>query len=215
MGVIAGKPAGVQIKRWLVVLVAAMVTLDVIAAASLLTLQRAITRIHERYQPGLVSAGEISTLVHQAQSSLYKYLGEYLPDTGEVAAHTAALEKTIAAALTQDAGAEWRTDLEAIKASLDKYRVVVNNLPRIGGVTNWSEVNELRSQAKDLGQAMERTAGKLKADAVAKIGLQAQVSLRLSSIAVYLFLGFFALSIVITVLLLRWWRHFQDMILNL
>ncbi|MHB8836590.1 MAG: hypothetical protein ACYC9Y_12940 [Candidatus Methylomirabilia bacterium] len=215
MGIIAGKPAGVQIKRWLVVLVVSMVALDLIATASLLTLQSAITRIHERYQPELISAGEISTLVHQAQSSLYKYLGEYLPDTGEVAAHTATLEKTIAAALTQDAGAEWRANLEAIKSSLAKYRVVINNLPRIGGVTNWSEVNELRSQAKDLGQAMERTAVKLKADAVAKIGAQAQASLRLSLIAVYLFLGFFALSIVITILLYYWWKNFQDMILNL
>src|SRR5512137_2299295 len=118
MGIIAGKPAGVQIKRWLVVLVGAMVALDLIAAGSLLTLQRSITRIHERYEPVLVSAGEISTLVHQAQSSLYKYLGEYLPDTGEVAAYTASLGKTIAAAQTHDAGAEWRTDLMAIKASL-------------------------------------------------------------------------------------------------
>lgn len=215
MGIIAGKPAGVQIKRWLVVLVAAMVALDLIAAASLLTLQRSITRIHERYQPVLVSAGEISTLVHQAQSSLYKYLGEYLPDTGEVAAHTASLERTIADALTQDAGEERRADLEAIKASLDKYRVVVNNLPRIGGVTNWSEVNELRTQAMDLGLAMERAADKLKAEAVAKIGAQAQGSLRLSSLAVYLFLGFFGLSILITVLLLLWWKNFQDLILNL
>jgi hypothetical protein len=62
---------------------------------------------------------------------------------------------------------------------------------------------------------MERTAGKLKADAVAKISAQAQASLRLSSVAVYLFLGFFALSIAITVLLYYWWKNFQDMILNL
>ena len=108
-------------------------------------------------------------------------------------------------------GPTWRRS----RPSLDKYRVVVNNLPRIGGVTNWSEVNELRSQAMDLGLAMERTAGKLKADAVAKISAQAQTSLRLSSIAVYLFLGFFALSMVITVLLYYWWKNFQDMILNL
>jgi hypothetical protein len=31
----------------------------------------------------------------------------------------------------------------------------------------------------------------------------------------YLFLGFFALSILITVLLYYWWKNFQDMILNL
>jgi len=215
VGIFAGKPAGVQIKRWLVVLVVAMVALELIAAASLLTLQSAITRIHQRYQPGLVSAGEISTLVYRAQSSLYKYLGEYLPDTAEVTAHTATLEKTIAAALTQDADPERRAGLEAIGTSLEKYRVVVNNLPRIGGVTNWSELNELRSQAMDLGLAMERTAGELKADAVAKINAQAQSSLRLSSIAVYLFFGFFALSTVITALLYYWWKNFQDMILNL
>lgn len=215
MGIIAGKPAGVQIKRWLVVLVGAIVALDLIAAASLLTLQRSITRIHERYQPVLVSAGEISTLVHRAQSSLFKYLGEYLPDTVEVAAHTATLEKTIAAAMRQEAGAEWRADLEAIRANLDKYRVVVNNLPRIGGVTDWEQVNELRSQAMDLGLSMERTAEKLKADAVAKISQQAQGSMRLSSLAVYVFLAFLGLSILITVLLLLWWKTFQDMILNL
>ena len=215
MGIIAGKPAGVQIKRWFVVLVVAMVALDLIAAASLLTLQNGITRIHQSYQPGLVSAGEISTLVHQAQSSFYKYLGEYLPDTREVATHTATLEKTIAVALTQDSGAEWQADLKSIEVSLGKYRVLINNLPRIGGVTNWSEVNELRTEAMDLGLAMERTAGKLKADAVAKISAQAQDSMRLSSIAVYIFLGFFALSIVITVLLYFWWKHFQDIILNL
>jgi len=215
MGIIAGKPAGVQIKRWLVVLVVAMVALDLIAAASLLTLQRSITRIHERYQPVLVSAGEISTLVHQAQSSFYKYLGEYLPDTGEVASYTESLEKTIVTAQAQDAGEEWSADLATIRANLEKYRVVVNNLPQIGKVTNWGEVNELRAQAMDLGLSMERSASKLKADAVAKISEQARVSLQLSSYAVYVFLGFFALSILITVLLYLWWKNFQDMILNL
>ena len=192
-----------------------MVALDVIAAASLLTLQSAITRIHERYQPGLVSAGEISTLVHQAQSSFYKYLGEYLPDTGEVAAHTATLEKTIAAALTQDAGAEWRADLEAIKA---EPRQVPRRRQQPAAHRRGDQLvggQRAAQPGHGLGLAMERTAGKLKADAVAKISAQAQGSLRLSSIAVYLFLGFFALSIVITVLLYYWWKNFQDMILNL
>ena len=91
----------------------------------------------------------------------------------------------------------------------------MNNLPRIGGVTNWAEVDELRTQARDLGLAMERSAEKLKADAVAKISAQAQGSLRLSSLAVYVFLGFFGLSILITVLLFFWWKTFQDIILNL
>jgi hypothetical protein len=92
---------------------------------------------------------------------------------------------------------------------------VVKNLPRIGGVTDWEQVNEMRTQAMDLGLAMERDAGKLKAGAVAKISQQARGALALSSLAVYLFLGFLALSLLITVLLFFWWRQFQEMILNL
>ena len=215
MGLFAGMPPGVQIKRWLIILVVAIVAIDLLAAASLFTLQRASARIHGRYQPVLVSAGEISTRVHQAQSSLYKYLGENLPSTDEALEHANSLEKTLGEALGQEGEGEWAADLKAIQASLEKYRVVVKNLPRIGGVTDWDQVNELRTQAMELGQEMELTAGKLKADAVAKIGAQAQGSLRLSSIAVWLFVGFLALSLVITALLAVWWRSFQDMILNL
>ena len=67
----------------------------------------------------------------------------------------------------------------------------------------------------DLGHSMERSADKLKADAVAKISAQAQGSLQLSSIAVYIFLDFWVRSILITILLYYWWKTFQDMILNL
>lgn len=215
MGLFAGMPPGVQIKRWLIILVTAIVAIDLLAAASLFTLQRSSARIHERYQPVLVSAGEISTRVHQAQSSLYKYLGEYLPSTDEALGHADALERTIGEALGQQGEGEWSADLKATQASLEKYRVVVRNLPRIGGVTDWDQVNELRAQAMDLGVAMERSAGKLKADAVAKISAQAARSLRLASIAVYLFVGFLLLSLVITALLAVWWKSFQDMILNL
>jgi hypothetical protein len=215
MGLFKGMPPGVQIKRWLIILIGSIVVLDLIAAASLVTLQRSMTRIQERYQPVLISAGEISTLVYRCQTSLYKYLGEYLPSTDEVTERTAVLERTIEEALNQEAGAEWRADLAAIRASLAKYQVVVKNLPRIGGVTNWEEVNELRTQAVDLGVAMERTATKLKTDATEKIRQQTERSLRISTLAVYLFLAFFALSILIGVLAFVWWNHFQDVILNL
>jgi len=205
----------VQIKRWLVILVTAIVALDVLAAASLLTVQRSMSRIQERYQPVLISAGDIGTLVAESLVSLYRYLGEYLPSTDEALARADALEATLAEALGQEGGDEWRADLEAIRATLDQYRVAVRNLPRIGATTNWREVNELRAQALELGTAMETAAARLKADATAKIREQAGQSLRLSRWAVYLFLGFLVLSLGITVLLALWWRSFEDMILNL
>ena len=215
MALFAGMPPGVQIKRWLIILISSIVVLDLIAAASLVTLQRSMTRIQQRYQPVLISAGEINALVYRCQTSLYKYRGEYLPSTDEVSERTAVLEKTIEEALRQEAGAEWRADLAAIRANLAKYQVVVKNLPRLGGVTNWEEVNELRTQAVDLGVSMERIATKLKADATEKIRQQTERSLRISTLAVYLFLGFFALSVLIGVLASIWWNHFQDVILNL
>jgi hypothetical protein len=215
MGLFAGRPPGVQIKRWLIILVVSIVALDCLAAASLLTLQRSMIRIHGSYQPVLISAGEISTLVHQAQSSLYKYLGEFLPTTAEALGRAAELEKTIGEALSQEAGGTWSADLQAIRGSLEKYRVVLKSLPPISDRTKWDQAEELRTQANELGVAMERTADKLKADAVAKIGEQAAAALRLSSLAVYLFFGFLVLSLVITVLLFFWWKQFQEMILNL
>lgn len=215
MALFKGMPPGVQIKRWLIILVVAIVALDIIAAASLLTMRRSVMRIQEGYQPVLITAGEISTLVYRCQTSLFKYLGEYLPSTDEVIERTAHLEKTLQEALRQEAVAEWRADLETIRVNLDKYRVVVKNLPRIGGVTNWEEVNELRTQAMELGIAMEQRAVKLKADTTAKIREQAEQSLRISSLAAYLFMAFFGLSLLIAVLLFVWWKQFQDMILNL
>jgi len=215
MALFAGQPAGVQIKKWLIILVTLLVVVNVMAAASLVVVQMSMTDIQARYQPVMISASEISTQVHQAQASLYKYLGEYLPDTTEVEQNTEALEKTLEDGMNQEAASEWLEELEAIRGNLAKYRVVVSSLPAIGAGTDWGEVDEFRSQAVVLGQSMEKQATSLKAGVVARIRVKAGRSLRISSIAVVVFLCFLGLSAFITGLLLVWWKQFQDMILNL
>jgi flagellar basal body-associated protein FliL len=215
MALFAGQPAGIQIKKWLIILVTLIVVINVMAAASLVIVQKSMSDIQGRYQPVMISASEISTQVHQAQASLYKYLGEYLPDTAEVKDNTAVLEKTLQKAREMKAAGEWLDELEAIRGNLAKYRVVVSNLPAIGARTDWGEVDEFRSQAVELGRSMEEQASSLKAKVGARIRTKAERSLRVSSIAVVVFLCFLALSALITVLLLVWWRQFQDMILNL
>lgn len=215
MALFAGDPAGVQIKKWLVILVLLIVVINVLAAASLIVLQRSVTAIQRRYQPVLLAAGDISTQVFQAQASLYKYLGEYLENTNEVKERTALLRTTLTDMSELEAAAEWQGKIEEIRDSLAKYIVVVRNLPAIGAGTDWSEVDEFRSQAVALGSAMEEQAAKLKEEVGSRIQAKADHSIRIARIAVVIFICFLCLSIVITSLLLVWWRQFQDMILNL
>lgn len=215
MALFAGQPAGIQIKKWLIILVTLLVVVNVMAAASLVVVQMSMSDIQGRYQPVMISASEISTQVHQAQASLYKYLGEYRPDTAEVEQNTLALERTLEEAMKQEAAADWLGELEAIRGNLAKYRVVVSSLPAIGAGTDWGEVDEFRSQAVALGRSMEEQATSLKAGVGARIQAKAERSLRVSSSAVVVFLCFLGLSAFITGLLLVWWKQFQDMILNL
>jgi hypothetical protein len=215
MALFAGQPAGIQIRKWLVILVSLIVVINVLAAGSLFLLQRSLTAIEGKYQPVLIVSGTISTEVHQAQASLYKYLGEYLDSTAEVESRTEALEKTLLETADLTAAGEWREELEAIQDSLAKYRVVIRNLPAIGEGTDWDEVDEMRTQAMVLGREMEGHAAGLREGAGERIGLKALQSLRMSRIAIMIFLCLLMLSAVITALLLVWWRQFQDMILNL
>jgi hypothetical protein len=215
MALFAGQPAGIQIKKWLIILVTLIVVVNVMAAASLVVVQMSMSDIQGRYLPVMISAGEISTQVHQAQASLYKYLGEYLPDTVEVEQNTAVLEETLEGTMKLEAAGEWLSELEAIRGNLAKYRVVVSSLPAIGAGTDWGEVDEFRSQAVVLGRSMEEQATSLKAGVGARIQTKAERSLRISSSAVVVFLCFLGLSAFITGLLLVWWKQFQDMILNL
>jgi len=215
MALFAGDPAGVQIKKWLVILVLLIVIINVLAAASLIVLQRSVTAIQRRYQPVLLAAGDITTGVYQAQASLYKYLGEYLESTDEVKERIALLGTTLSDMSELEAAAEWQGKIEEIRDNLAKYIVVVRNLPAIGAGTDWSEVDEFRTQAVVLGSSMEEQATKLKEEVGNRIQQKADQSIKVSRIAVGIFLCFLCLSMIITSLLLVWWRQFQDMILNL
>jgi hypothetical protein len=215
MALFAGQPAGVQIKKWLIILVSLIVVINVLAAGSLVRLQRYVIEIQAKYQPVMTGAGEISTQVCRAQVDLYKYLGEYQASTAEVESRIHFLEETLEEVLRHEGSREWREELETIRDSLVKYRVVVRNLPAIGAETDWNEVDEFRSQAVMLGQEMEAQASALKGEVSARIEVKAAQAQRFARVAVVVCLGFLALSTLITVLLFAWWNQFQDMILNL
>jgi len=215
MALFAGQPAGIQIKKWLIILVSLIVVINLLAAGSLVLLQRYVVEIQAKYQPVMTGAAEISIQVCRAQADLYKYLGEYQPSTAEVESRTLLIEERVGEVMLHEGSREWRGGLETIRDSLVKYRVVVRNLPVIGAETDWNEVDEFRSQAVMLGQEMESQASALKEEVSARIEVKAAQALRFARLVVFVCLGFLALSTLITVLLFAWWNQFQDMILNL
>jgi hypothetical protein len=215
MALFAGQPGGVQIKKWLIILVSLIVLINILAAGSLVLLQRYVSEIQAKYQPIMTGAGEISTQVCRAQADLYKYLGEYQSSTAEVESRVLLIAERVEEVLGHDGGREWQEDLEAIRDSLVKYRVVIRNLPAIGAETDWNEVDEFRSQAVILGQEMEAQASILKEEVSARIEVKAAQAQRFARLFVFVCLGFLALSTLITMLLFAWWNQFQEMILNL
>ena len=215
MALFAGQPAGIQIKKWLIILVSLIVFINILAAVTLILLQRSVTDIQAKYQPVLIAAIEINSRVYRTQVSLYKYLGEYLPTTEEIDTQTDLLEKALDEALSLEGIDSWIEELESIREGLAKYRVVVANLPAIGGKTDWAQLDEFRSQAVSLGQSMEEDASKLKTEVGTRIDEKARRSLSVSRTAVVIFLVLIGLSAGITLLLLAWWRQFQEMILSL
>jgi hypothetical protein len=186
-----------------------------LAAGSLVVLQRYVSEIQAKYQPIMTGAGEISTQVCRAQADFYKYLGEYQPSTAEVESRILLIEERVEEVMGHEGGREWHGNLETIRDSLVKYRVVVRNLPAIGAETDWNEVDEFRSQAVMLGQAMEAQASTLKEEVSARIEVKAAQAQRFARLVVVVCLCFLALSTLITLLLFAWWNQFQEMILNL
>lgn len=215
MALFSKQPPGVQIKRWFTILTFLVIIVDIIAAASLLVVTKLMSTIVTRYQPLVVYSGDIASSVYRVHTGLYQYLAEYRQDTQELQAEVRNLRGTIAQAFKLPGTADVGTDLQEIAVALEKYQKVVELLPKIGTVTDWNELEELKNQAVSLGGQIEKLAADMKQHSYERIQSNAQRSQRVSSLALYTFIGFLVLSVIIVVLLFIWWRDFQEMILTL
>jgi hypothetical protein len=215
MPIFAQLPPGEQIKRWLSILTVLVIVLDVIAAVSLMVVVNLMNTIVGRYEPLVMASGDIAASVSRVQTGLYQYLAEYREDTVGLQEEIAKLRGTVNGALSLEAASELGTNLKEIDLTLEKYGKAVQLLPKIGTVTNWKEVEELKNVAIGLGGQVETLAAKMKETSYQQITLKAAHSRRVASGAFYLFVGFFVLSLVIIVLLFLWWRDFQDMLFKL
>lgn len=215
MALFSQQPPGVQIKRWLFILTFLVIVIDFIAAASLMVVTNLMSSIVTRYEPLVIYSGDIASSVYRVHTGLYQYLAEYRQDTLELQSEIDGLRGTIKEAYQLEAAADLGTNLEEIDLALEKYGKVIKLLPKIGTITDWQELEELKNHAVGLGKQVEELALEMKELSNRQIQERAERSSRVASIAMYVFLGFLVLSIVIVVLLFLWWRDFQEMILRL
>jgi hypothetical protein len=215
MALFSQLPPGEQIKRWMTILTLLVVILDVIAAGSLFVVTNLMNSIVGRYEPLVIQSGEISSSVYRVHTGLYQYLGEYREDTAGIRQEVGRLRGLIGEAFKIPGAQDLGADLQEIDVTLEKYDKVLQLLPKIGTVTDWSEVDELKNQAIALGGQVEELAATMKKHAYDQISEKAARSRVVARTALLVFIAFFALSLVIVVLLLIWWRSFQEMILAL
>ncbi len=215
MALFSSQPPGTQIKRWLSILTFLVVILDVIAAASLMTVTGIVNSTIVKYEPLLVYSGDIASAIYRVNTGLYQYLAEYRQDTVEIEGEIQNLRKTIDTMSALPAAAELSADLKEIDLTLEKYGKVVRMLPKIGTFTNWSELEELKNEAIGLGNQVEGLATKTKVRSYEEIRRNADRSRNIAAVSMYVFIGFFGLSVIIIGMLFMWWRSFQDMVLRL
>jgi hypothetical protein len=214
MALFSQYPPGVQIKRWLTILTLLIIVIDFIAAGSLFLVNNLMSVIVSRYQPLVMYSGDIASSVYRLHTGLYQYLGEYRQDTVQLQGEVQKLRETIKQALAQEAAADLAS-LQEMDLALEKYGKALQMLPKIGTVTNWKELEEIKNTAVALGGQVEELAAKMKSHSYEQIAQKAERSRQIATAAMYIFIAFFVLSLVIVILLFVWWRDFQEMILQL
>ncbi len=214
MALFSDKPPGVQIKGWMTILTTLIIGIDVIAAVSIFLVTNLMGNVMTKYEPLLIYSGDIAASVSRVHTGLYQYLAEFRQDTVQLEAEIVKLRETIGEALKLEAAADV-ADLREIDVTLEKLQKTVTLLPKIGSNVNWKEVEEVRNTAVALGGKVEELAANMKQHSTQQITEKAQRSRAISSIALYVFVAFLALSVVIIIMLLIWWKDFQEMILQL
>ncbi len=215
------KPAGVQIKRWFMILIILLITVNIISVLSFFVVYSKINEIKAAYQPIVKSSAAINSKILSAQIDLYKYLSEYQDDLGSVYIKTKGLTNELKNinSIVKEANIKALDVklLDGVLESTEKFESAIKRLDSIDeqGVVDWDRVNELRDYAATMG-----TEASIKIESVNnEINLlitnhNIRVTL-IALIVVCILFAFLILSFVIMIQLHYWWKKFEDLILEL
>jgi len=211
------KPAAVQIRWWLTFLVLLLVVVDLAALGGSLVISRSVRVVAAEAEPLASETAAIRHEILAAQRDLFRYLSEFADDATPALAHLAALAPHVAAArqVVGDEG-DAAQELDAIQASAERYRKVLELMPRtVEGSRDWSRLQEYSATAIELGNAVEERATRMAEAAQAEIRQRSVAADRIARLAMWVTVGVFAVSAVAILILRHWWQRFEDVILGM
>lgn len=209
------RPAGVQIRRWFVLLVGLLIAVDLAALAGSLIVSRAVRGIVDQAAPLAAGTAAIRQEILFVQRDLFRYLSEFTGDTSGALEHLEALVERVAEAKTLNTSSEVASELETIKTNALRYRKVLELMPStVGGSRDWSRLQEYSSTAVELGDTIEQRASRLAEAAQTEIHKRSNESAKVASLAIWACAGVLTASVVTILALRHWWKRFQDLILG-
>ncbi len=210
------RPAGVQIRRWFLLLVGLLLVTNVGALAASWLVERSVRSATEKAQPLLGATVAIRAEILAAQRDLFRYLAEFTPDVAPALSRLDNLEKLLEQARGLPGAEGFRPELDEIGRAADRYRKVLEILPRtVEGARDWNRIEEYGTMAVRLGTEVEKRADRLASLALARIRSNGEAAARLATWVRWASLGGLGVGLLTILALVRWWRRFQDMILGL
>ena len=211
------RPAGVQIYRWFVVLVALLVTVDVAALAGGFFVARSVRPIAAEAEPLAGAAMSIQSEILAAQRDLFGYFSEFAEDTAPALAHVDALLDRVVEARRIGTSPEVLAALDSIDVSAQKYRKGLDLLPHgIQGARERGRLQEHGARAVvELGVALEEGARRLASAARGEIRRKSSDAAAAVRSAVWGSVGVLVASTLAIAVLRHCWKRFQDVILGL
>ncbi len=208
------KPAAVQIRWWFSFLVVLLIVVDLAALAGSVVISRTVKVVAAEAEPLASATASIRHEILAAQRDLFRYLSEFSDDTSSALGHLSALGPHVAAARTS-ASSEAGKELDAIEQAAERYRKVLELMPRTAeGSRDWSRLQEYSATAIELGNAVEEKATRLAETAQAEIRRRSVAADRVATAATWAAVGVFAVSVGAVLALRHWWKQFEDVILG-
>jgi len=216
-----GKPAGVQIKRWLLTLALLLMVVNTISVVSLFLVYNYVNDIKSAYQPIVKSSATINEKILSAQIDLYKYLSEYQKNLDHVYINTSELKTEVKKIYNiveeEDISAINVTLLTGTIESTQRFEKAIKRLQETENkeTIDWEKINALRNYAMEMGTETLNNATRVNNEInllITKHNIHVTLVALIVVCTLFIFL---VLSIIVMIQLHYWWRHFEDLILEL
>ncbi|MBI5014282.1 MAG: hypothetical protein HZB55_02175 [Deltaproteobacteria bacterium] len=211
-----GKPAGLQIRRWFGFLVTLLLVVNGLGLAGSIVISRSVRAVVEEAEPLANSTEFIQREILAAQRTLFQYLAEFSDAPTAALGHLDAVDQRVAVMRAAHPSPAVAAELDKILEGTDRYRKVLELLPRSSqGSRDWTRLQEYSSAAVNLGTAVEERASRLAQAAQEEIRRRRDDMATVAVAALWTSIAALTASALSVVALRHWWKRFQELILGM